>query len=177
MKILLFALAAIALWHFIYEGVIAPSIRMHLRNRLFALRDELRAAHAAGGISREDEQAFWFVHNGINSFLNRLSALTVSNIKRIQRAHDADPKLRAAFEDHLGKVLNAKAPVITSVFGRTNEVIQIGMIVNAGGWFIYLVPIAACALLMQTARKAAKAVLLTPQQVLDRTMPVGTRPA
>lgn len=175
MKFLLFALAIIALWHFLYEGIVAPSIRMHLRNRLFALRDELRAAKATAAIDPHDEPAFWFVHDGINSFLNRLPALTVSNLARLKRARDSDPNLRASFEDHLDKVLNAKSPAITSIFNRTNDVIQTAMITNAGGWFIYVVPIAICALLMRTAKKVAKATLLTPKPVLDEAMPMAAR--
>lgn len=171
MKILLTIGLIIAAWHFVYEGIIAPSIRMHLRNKLFALRDELRAAKAVG-IAREDEQAFWFVHDGINNFLNRLPGLTMERTRRLRSAYESDSKLRDTLKAHLDKVLSAEDPVIRSVFDRTNEVIRIAFVTNAGGWFIYIVPLACSILLMGSLTKAAKWVLLAPTSAIERLIPM-----
>ena len=39
---LFYILIILAVWHFVYEAILLPSIRWNLRNELFALRDRLR---------------------------------------------------------------------------------------------------------------------------------------
>ncbi|NYT59413.1 hypothetical protein H0A65_10830 [Alcaligenaceae bacterium] len=170
MKALIIIGFAIATWHFIYEGIVAPSIRLHLRNELFKLRDELRAAKH-DGLAADDEAAFWFVHDGINNFLNRLSALTIDRSRRLHHIYMTDEEVRATLEKHLQKVLNAQNATIRSVFDRTNDVIGKAMVTNFGGWFIYIIPLAIVIALAGSIGKAAKGMLLVPTAALDKLMP------
>ena len=170
MKILLIIALIIAVWHFFYEGIIAPSVRMKLRNRLFCLRDELRRAKSEG-IAAEDEEAFWFVHDGINNFLNRLPYLIVEKTKRLREQYNSDEQMRAIIKEHSDKIANLKSPVIRSVFDKTNDVIRDTLMINAGGWFIYIVPLALVVILTGSITRKAKSILLTPKQEIERIMP------
>ncbi|MFY3630858.1 hypothetical protein ACOTFH_29860 [Achromobacter xylosoxidans] len=170
MKTLLTIALLLSVWHFLYEGIIAPSIRMRLRNRLFALRDELRRAHAKG-ISKNDEEAFWFVHDGINNFLNRLPSLTIEKTSRLRTRYRTDARIRTIITEHAEKVASLQDPVIRSVFERTNDVIRDAMMTNAGGWFIYIVPLAFVVVLTSSITRKAKSILLTPKREIERLMP------
>lgn len=171
MKTLILIALVLAIWHYVYDGIIAPSIRQHLRNQLFALRDELREIRESD-LSKDDQAAFWFVHNGINNFLNRLPGLTIDRSRKIQSAVERDKERERIFAEHLGKVLNAENPVIRSVFERTNQVLRRAMMTNSGGWFVYLVPIGICFALMGTLSRIAKHLLLAPTASIDKLIPV-----
>lgn len=167
----------IATWHFIYEGIIAPSIRLHLRNKLFALRDEIRAIHL-NDIAKQDRQAFWFVHDGINNLLNRLPALTLERSSKLKRAYSMNPALGKALDAHIEKVRSARDPAILDVFNRTNKVIIMVLVTNAGGWLIYIVPIGiVVALAGKVKRLTAKlsrlgvGLLLTPESTIELVIP------
>lgn len=166
--ILLFLIAAT--WHFVYEGIIAPSIRLHLRNRLFVLRDELRLAHI-DGISQIDEKAFWFVHNGINNFLNRLPSLTLERARALAYEYEKNTKLRHILEEHVNAVKRSNNQRILEVFQKTNSVIELAIITNMGGWFIYIVPIALVLSAMNKLSRLASELVVAPSKDVERFLP------
>ncbi|WP_368647982.1 hypothetical protein [Castellaniella ginsengisoli] len=170
MKTLIIIGFVIATWHFIYEGIIAPSIRLHLRNELFKLRDELRAEKNKD-LTAEDEAAFWFVHDGINNFLNRLSGLTIERSRRLYHEYINDQEARTTLDNHMQKVMSVENSAIRSVFDRTNHVIHKAMLTNAGGWFIYIIPLAIVMALAGSIARAAKGMLLTPTAALEKLIP------
>lgn len=170
MTILIYSILALATFHFVYDGIVAPSIRLHLRNRLFALRDELRAIHAAG-VSREDHNAFWYVHEGINGLLNRLPGLTMSNRAAVRRAYETDAALRTIVKAREEMLDNCRDARIKKVFERSSAVVEMAFLANAGGWAVYVVPVAFCALTIGSLRKLASEIVLTPQSDANRLIP------
>ncbi|MFJ2992718.1 hypothetical protein [Pandoraea sp. NPDC087047] len=174
MKTLILIAMVLAMWHYVYDGIIAPSIRQHLRNRLFALRDELREVQESE-LSKDDQAAFWFVHTGINNFLNRLPGITIDRSRKIQSVVEQDKERERIFVEHLNKVLNAENPVIRSVFKKTNDVLRQAMMTNSGGWFVYIVPIAASFVLMDSFSRLARHLLLAPASSIDKLFPSARR--
>lgn len=134
-------LAFLAIFHFVYEGIVAPSIRIHLRNRLFSLRDELRSLKVEG-IDKQDEHAFWLVHEGINHLLNRLPNLTVERRVRLEVEYEINKELQASVKERMAIIMSCNNKAIKDVFGRTGSVIESAFLTNMGGWFVYILPIA-----------------------------------
>jgi len=170
MSILLAVAAILSLWHFLYEGIIAPSIRLHLRNRLFVLRDELRQAKI-DGISKADETAFWFVHDGINNFLNRLPSLTLGMVKTLDNEYESNESLKHLMDKHLVAIKNSSDPRIHNAFTKANSIIESAIITNMGGWFIYLIPIAIMVLTMKRLSNLTSELIVAPAKDVERLIP------
>lgn len=54
---------------FVWEAIIAPSIRLQLRFQMFAERDRLRAIHAAASVGM-DTEVFDYAHQYVNAGIN-----------------------------------------------------------------------------------------------------------
>ena len=79
--------------HFIYESIILPSIRLSLRFKLFALRDQLRRMVMQGTAS---DEVFRIQQSSINNAINMLSWADQAMISRACHALCA----RVSYEDY-----------------------------------------------------------------------------
>lgn len=132
----------LAIWHLLYEAVIAPSTRMHFRNELFKLRDRLRkVAIDNNSSSNFDEDIFEYIHDGINRFLNRLPYLNPLEIRTAAKAIENNSNLRERIEERMRAIENCGNDEMISVWRETSLVVAKVMIANVGGWAIYVVPI------------------------------------
>ena len=165
----------ICLWHFIYEGIVAPSIRIKLRNRLFAIRDELRSM-VIDGVSQDDQEPLHFVHDGVNNFIDRLPNLTLANTRRMELDYRSNPDLEKTVRAHFELIKSSKNEKIKSAFESTNDIIGIAIIANAGAWFVYLIPLACLAFTMRQMTKFVGQLVMTPSKEVDRFIPTNTSP-
>ena len=170
MTILILVLTTIAILHFIYEGIIAPSLRMHLRNKLFELRDEARAIKAEG-LNPEDEEAFWYTHDGINNLLDRLSWLTLHARITTMHSFRDDPELQALVRKRKAMLDSCKDQRIRDIFNRTSVILEETFNINMGAWAIYLIPIAAVCVSIGSLKSLAASLILTPDQKRDEILP------
>lgn len=160
----------IAIWHFVYDGIIAPSIRQRYRNELFKIRDQLRGAKIEG-IAKSDERAFWFVHDGVDNFLDRLPSLTLLRARSLSVEYDSNESLRKVLKGHLDAVRDCGDQRIKDAFDKTNSIIEKAMIVNFGGWFIYLIPLACLVMLLSKLSTLAKNLAVAPHRDVERLIP------
>lgn len=151
-------LVVAASWHFAYDGVILPSIRMGLRNKLFVLRDQLRALKTAGDC---EDGAFDLVHDGINFYLTRLSALTISFQVEYAKRYQSDQGLRERVERRRAIIESCRNPEIRRIVKEADAVLQNAMIANTGGWYVYVVPIAIVVVFIKKISTVAKELLAT----------------
>jgi len=174
MDILILVLAGLALFHFIYEGIWAPTARMELRNDLFSLRDELRKLRISGD-AKCSKEAFEIAHDGINQYINRLHWVTIS----FERTYSRAMKKRD-FRDVvkrrtriLGAAENEQLRLIAH---RANGVIENAYFANAGGWLPYVLTLALIAFLVSGVRsrfsrlldRRASQVLATPEAKTEK---------
>ena len=167
MGTLLLILFVLSVAHFFYEGVLAPSWRMLLRNRLFVLRDELRNLKIAG-INPDDDRAFWYVHDGLNHLLNRLPSLSLSGRFYAWRAYRTDERLREMIAERTELLEKCGDARIREIFEAAGDVVKKAFLVNMGGWFIYLVPVVLVLATIQSLTKLASSIVLTPGKEADR---------
>ena len=170
MSTFIIVIAIFAIMHSIYDGIVLPSIRMHLRNRLFILRDEIRKVRGSG-LKGQDEKAFWLVHDGINNLLNKLSFLTVERKAKIERAYNTDTELQKKINSRIEIIENCDNEELKNIFHKSNDIIEKAFIANAGGWFIYLVPIALLFLSIKKLSLLASELIVTPTHVSDQLIP------
>ena len=170
MSTLFIVAAFFAILHFVYEGIIAPGQRIRLRNKLFVLRDRLRAVRIEG-VDAKDDPAFWYVHDGINALLSRLHSLTVSARATTELRHDRDAELRQRVDARMAMLRECSNPQIKKIFDEASSVIEEAFIVNMGGWMFYLVPVAILWVCLGQLKTLASELLVLPEKDSRRLLP------
>ena len=177
MKTLLPILAVMAVYYAVYEGIVAPSLRLALRNRLFRLRDELRRLKVQGRVAAEDEQAFWYVHDGINAFINRLPYLTLGMQVAAHAAYKADAALRAQVDARRQLLGACRNRAIAHIYARSTRVVEEAFVVNMGGWFVFILPGVLLIAALSWLKRMAARLLLTPEAATRQLIAQGPAPA
>jgi hypothetical protein len=138
MTILISILLFLAVWHFSYEGIIAPVLRHGLRYKLFALRDRLRMLDIDGAISKKDEEIYHVLDGTICYVLDTMNYLNFLNYFTKKKAH-GDKKLRKRlnyFDKLLDESENKELVEIHKLLLRNSFN---AFAINNGGWAIYLI--------------------------------------
>ncbi len=141
MEYFIFGVIAFAIWHWWYEAILAPSLRLDFRFRLFKLRDEARELKMHLG-NKLDDRHFHYLQDSINNAIRLLPRMDIAMLVTVARRmeHDADLRARIAARS---KILDdCKFPEAADIRKRANEVLGFVLSTNGGGWIPYLVPIA-----------------------------------
>ena len=163
-------LGVVAIVHFVYESIIAPSIRMHLRNKLFELRDEIRAVRVEG-VDAEDEKAFWYTHDGVNNLLDRLSWMTLHARVMATMAYAQDTELQKLVHERKEMLDRCKDRRIHEIFDKTSLVVEEAFVVNMGAWAIYVVPVGVFFSSLGQLKKLVSSLILTPEGKREEMLP------
>lgn len=142
MDIFLIILAALAVAHFVYDGIVRPTLMLNVRHELFSLRDQLRDPEVARAASCPPA-AFEVVHSGINNLIGRLDLLTLSLPLQVKAALDADPAIRERAEARAQTVDQSECQPLKAIRDKAISRIEGAVLINAGGWFLYFVPLLA----------------------------------
>jgi hypothetical protein len=139
MQYVLAALIVLGAWHYLYENIVLPTVHTSFRNKLFALRDELRG-HL---IDRPeiDKAAFEVAHDGINNAINCVDVIDLSMQMRVQHLMSTDADFRARVDARRKLVDETSSTEIKDIVKRANEMLRDVFVLNSGGWFVYVVPI------------------------------------
>ncbi len=137
---LIIIVVVMALLHFIYDGIIAPSIRRQLNFKLFALRDELRTI-LINDKSSCDDDVYSYIQSALNVILKYAIQFDAFDVYESVKAMESNPDLEKMAKNRLDSITNA---VPTRMSDIHDEAIMLSlwmMLVNMGGLVIYLVPI------------------------------------
>jgi hypothetical protein len=136
--LLLYLFGLLVLWHFVIEGIIAPSTRATIRLRLFALRDELRRLRL-NGAATEDE--FEEAQRIINNTIRLAPSIDAFMLVQWEMKLKADKEFAERVER---RRLNFEKTASEEVKKLVKKAYMIGgdaVRVNSMGWVVYLVPL------------------------------------
>jgi len=154
MSTIILTICFLALIHFVFEGIIAPSMRMSLRNKLFELRDEIRELKEIG-LNPQDEAVFWHIHDGINSFINKLP-------------HKTNPHLKNVIDARIHMMESCTNSQLKTIFTKTTTVVEEAFLINMGGWFFYVLPIAVALFAVGYLKRIASSIIVAPSVDTNR---------
>ena len=144
MTYLIFGLACAALCHFVYESILAPSIRLELRFELFRLRDEARllkinnlSSNAAGEPEFADEYYGYF-QDSINALLCILYRYDLATIWTITDQVNRDEALRNRVEARARILDDCELPAVLSMRKRQLTIAAKALAVNSGPMLLLL---------------------------------------
>jgi len=170
MALLFIALAILTFIHFVYEGILAPSFRAKLRLDFFKLRDDLRDLKIARKNELSDE-VFRDLQDGINGAVVRLNQIDFGLLKKAHDAFERDEKLQKSVARRNAMFDACAVGEVKEIRQRYFELLDRALMINSGGWFPYLVPIALALIFADTARNSIKNVFTLPENDLNRIAP------
>ena len=118
-----------------------------------------------------DRAAYWFVHDGNNNFLNRLPSITVHAAKRLKREYQDDAELMSLLNSHIETLAKTENSTIRDVFEKANNVIGYAMMANAGGTFVYIVPLGLMFFFAGSIKSLVTKLIVTPAKQVERLIP------
>lgn len=143
MTYFIFGLACVALCHFVYESILAPSIRLELRFELFKLRDEVRSLKINNLSSKVSEPQFVDEHYGylqdsINALLCILYRYDLAAIWTITGQIDCDEALRQRVEARARFLDDCELPTVRAMRKRQLHIAGKALAVNSGPMLLLL---------------------------------------
>jgi hypothetical protein len=127
-----------ALLHFVWQSIISPSIRLEIRFRIFALRDELRR------LKLEDQnlssEAFRTVEDGLNSALQILYEIDIPILIHCDARANTDPQLKEHVQKRMAIIKDANSIELEKIVAHLRKNIERAALVNSGGWILYVLP-------------------------------------
>jgi len=159
-----------AFLHFIYESILAPSLRLKLRFELFALRDELRLLKI--DCDRHlDDRCFEHFQASLNTLIRVLHRIDIATLAAVERELRANPELREQIEARSRMLDDCNIPQVREIRYRSLQVAVKAFAVNSGGWAIYLLPLVLPFLGYSKIKKAVKASISLSELDLNKVAP------
>lgn len=158
LTVLFYVLLGLGAAHFIYERIILPSIRLHYRNQLFILRDEVRQK-IIDGTSGSGLQAANLVHEAINNAINRLHLLTLPNKFRAQKRVYGDAAIRQKLKREVDMFNRCDDPEIIKYLVKSGVILENVLLFNSFMVVLYLLPFVTVMWLCIRVFKTAKTAL------------------
>ena len=127
-------------WHYVYESIIAPNLRMKLRYQFFKLRDELRFLKVTKS-NELSNQLYSQVEDTLNFSIQHLSLLSLTNIRIILNKYQSDEKFKAETDTKMNLISNSKLDEIKKIDLDIVKLYVKALLINSGGWAIYTIPL------------------------------------
>ncbi|MEO7509325.1 MAG: hypothetical protein ABIZ95_18915 [Pyrinomonadaceae bacterium] len=173
LTVVFFVLTALTILHFVYEGIIAPSLRAYLRIRLFDLRDELRDLKIEREIQLPND-VFRDIQSLINGVILRLRQIDPQFMLLAEKAFENDAKLQQSAANKLARLEACPVDEVVEIRKKCFRYIDFAVLVNSGGLFFYLVPVVVCLLFFRNWKQIAKKTFVLPENEIDKIAPVRT---
>lgn len=140
MTVLFYVFVVLAIYHFVWEGIIAPSVRLEIRYELFELRDRLRRIKIEQGNSLNDE-LFTRLQRSINK---EIALLQNADIRSLYYAYTKlyDKKdVLDEIETFDRLVEECSIEEVRNIRHKSIGALAHAFVINSGGWLIYIIPV------------------------------------
>ena len=151
---LFWAMVVLGFFHFLWEGLIAPVLRLRIRFQLFAIRDQFRSmAGNEDAVQLEicekiTNSAIYIVHNfGLIDYLFMQMAF------RDAKAETSHPEPLST--EHAAKI------------SEVQRYVEAAVVVNSFGLFIYMFPVLYCLVQLKNFKK----MVFRPIEELEHYFP------
>jgi hypothetical protein len=167
-----FTLIVLALIHFIYEGIVAPSLRLNLRYHLFALRDDLRKLKYDDGEQLTDE-VFLLLQGVINNAILLLHRVNLEVVVKTEIRVEKDKELAGRIAERIALVENCDIEAIRHIQEKACRILTVALLVNNGAWIIYIIPIFVIVFGAKRITNFVKEAVAFPESDINDIIPVN----
>lgn len=158
-----------ALLHFVFESIVAPSVRFNLRLDLFALRDAARRLRIKN--PQIGDEAFSAVQEGINGAIKYLYEVDLPILLLCDAAVKRDPELKERVEKRKATVLAAGSPELVDIIRQLRGKVETAAAINNGGWLFYIIPVAVAVFTLKRVCKPIFSILYLSNYELEKIVP------
>jgi hypothetical protein len=170
MTYILLTVTFLAITHFIYEAILAPSMRLKARFDLFRLRDELRSLKINHG-EILDNKHFTYLHDSINTAINMIPRFELMTISIMITELKKDRELGRKLNERLRVMDDCTIPDVIMIRKKITDIALRAYFINSGMWFYYLLPIALTLGLYKALKEKIKSIISLPTSVLEKIAP------
>ena len=167
--ILMLVLFGLGIFHFIYEGVIAPSLRKLIQYKLFELRDSLRLLRYEGSDSCSKD-VFVVLQESLNNSINLTKIATWHLIRKMRDLIAEDQHVRSEVERRRQILKSCQHPTIKHIRDRQFDLLIWAVLINNGGLLFYvwlLLPLMAIIWAITRWRRGIKGTLRQIESIID----------
>jgi hypothetical protein len=176
----LIAILGVALYHFIYESILAPSWRLKLRFELFVLRDKVRALKIDHPEAFRDKH-YHYLQDSVNTLVMLLARFDLATLGRIEAEMKRNPQLQKQSDERSRILDDCGLEEAKAIRYASLRIAFSALAVNSGGWFIYAVPTLSIVFGLKSYfssfRQRIKAVVAIPQAEINKFAPASTDPS
>jgi hypothetical protein len=140
MTILINIIFVVAILHFVYESILAPSWRLRLRYRLFALRDELRDIKTTSGDALDDRH-YRYLQASINIQLANLYRYDFATFVSAEFKYRTNPRFKKLVDSRSDLLDDCNIPEAKSIRNRSLKSVAAAIAINSVPLCIFLLPI------------------------------------
>lgn len=135
MTIAIIVLLALAVFHFVYESILAPSFRLSLRFRLFVLRDEVRQLKIECAQSWNDEHLV-ILQDSIKGLISMLHRFDMASLLGLEFESRKDPEFLKQAEERSRVLDDCKVPRVREIRRKALKIATEALCVNSGAWVV-----------------------------------------
>lgn len=156
MATLLIILLFGAIFHFVYENIIAPMFRVETRYELFRLRDEIREDRSV--CNPKDDEAFRIVDGQICSAIRRLHTIDLPTHYIATKEYFENETFRKRVDKKISVLKDCANPRIKEARHELTLITLKVIVINSGGWVYVLVPVIAAVLVVSSLTHSLKSL-------------------
>ena len=167
----------VTLYHFVYESILAPSMRLKLRFELFVLRDRVRKLKIENYESFKDKH-FYYLQDSLNNLIALLARFDCATLARIEAEMKRHPEMRRRAEERSRTLDDCDLEEAREIRCESLKLASKALAVNSGGWLVYILPPLAVAAAwfglssyVSSFKRRIKAVIAIPQSDIRRVAP------
>jgi len=171
------ALVILALFHLVYESILAPSFRTHLRLELFALRDELRKLKI-NRRSSFDDRHFSYLQDAVNSLIAFGHGFDGAMLAAVENEFRRDRQFRDKVESRSRVLDDCLVSEAKAIRQKSVGVAARLLLVNSGALFVLVAPCVLCMIGIKEARSRLRTVAsLSEHEIRKISGPSSTETA
>lgn len=150
-SILAVVVIVLSLAHFLYETIIAPTLRLRIKFAFFGVRDRAFHAHMKqpDTFTREDYELFV---ESINGVMRHTSEITLSTTYMMRRRLPREVRIRATARAR--RFEGSESAEVREIAYDLARYVEMLLIVNNAGLFVTMVPFAVSLVFMRKALRA-----------------------
>ena len=161
---------ALAILHLIYESIIAPSLRLKLSFDLFKLRDDARSLIIKNE-KQLDGHHFEYLQDSINILLKSLHNFDIILLALAMIEINKNTALKERIDKRIKTFDDCKLPEAMEIRKKTFDVADKALLINNGGWFVYLIPIVLAIVFYKTVTVYVKEIYSLSESDFNKVSP------
>jgi hypothetical protein len=156
----------VALFHFVYESIWAPTVRVQLQGELFSLRKVLHQAERMKDKKQYAKQ-FHYLDDATKNLVGGIHRAEIVSVIQAVADVEKDKELKASLEAKVQSLDKCDSEEIKKIWGKTHDLAVKVLRTNSGGWLVYIVTIAIFLVCLTKLHEIAKSLVSLPSAYLE----------